>query len=212
MGVFMRPQFTGYARLRSRYGAFFIDALLFLVLWYLGALFAGSFGFEFNRWNAIALLAAYFGLLPATPLQATPGKLACGIRIVDVDGAPVGVVRSLARFAASVPSIGLFGAGFLPAAWTRRRQALHDLVAGTIVVTANATHIEAQAPPLPWFARLGACLVVLCSAVLVYVELELYHVVLRKDACVAGKLANVSSCAAGAAPAAASPRSSTSSP
>jgi len=208
----MKRQFTGYAHLRSRYGAFLIDALFFVVLWYLGALFAGSFGFEFNRWNAIALLAAYFGLFPATPLQATPGKLACGIRIADLDGAPIGIGRSLARFLASVPSIAILGIGLLPAAWNSRRQAFHDLVAGTIVVTANATRIEARAPPLPWFARLGVCLVVLCSAALVYVERELYEVVLRKDACVAGKLANVSSCAAGAAPAAASPRSSTSSP
>ena len=133
----MEGKSTGFALLRSRYGAFLIDAMLFLVLWFLGALLAGSIGLEFNRWNALALLAAYFGLFPATPLQGTPGKRACAIRITDTHGARLTLLRSLARFAASIPSIGLFGAGFLFAAFTRRRQALHDLIAGTLVVTSN---------------------------------------------------------------------------
>lgn len=200
MGVFMKVEFTGYARLRSRYGAFLIDIVFFVVLWFMGALLAGSFGFEFNRWNAIALAAAYFGLLPATAMQGTPGKRACGIRIVDAKGAPIGIVRSLVRFAASVPSIGLFGAGFLPAAWTRRRQALHDLAAGTLVVAMNAT-LESDAPALSWPARIATCLVVLASALAVCAGVELYRAVLRRDACVAGNLANVSSCATEGKPA-----------
>jgi hypothetical protein len=118
----MTREFTGYARLRSRYGAFLIDVLFCLVLWFMGALMVGSVGFEFNRWNGIALLAAYFGLLPATPMQATPGKRAFNIRITDLDGKPLTVARSMARFAASIPSLGFLGLGFVIAAWTRRRQ------------------------------------------------------------------------------------------
>jgi uncharacterized RDD family membrane protein YckC len=211
MDVFMARDSTGYAWLRSRYGAFVIDVAFFLALWFMGALVAGAFGFEFNRWNAIALAAAYFGLFPATPLQGTPGKRACGIRIVDTRGEPIGIVRSLARFLASIPSIGLFGAGFLPAAWTRRRQALHDLVAGTLVVGAGA-RVERHAVTLSWPARIATCLVVVSSALLVYANVQVYRTILKREACVAGNAANVSSCAAGGAPAAASRRSSTSSP
>ena len=208
----MTREFTGYARLRSRYGAFFIDVVFFAALWFMGALFAGSFGFEFNRWNAIALLAAYFGLFPATPLQGTPGKRACGIRIVDTNGAQIGVGRSMLRFIASIPSIGLLGIGFVPAAWNSRRQALHDLAAGTVVVQAPIERLDTHAPPASLTERIAVCLVVVGAGAVVYFVADIYHTILRKDACVAGKLANVSSCAAGAAPAAASPRSSTSSP
>ncbi len=207
----MTRESNRFAPLRSRYGAFVIDAAFFLALWFMGALLAGSVGFEFNRWNAIALAAAYFGLFPATPLQGTPGKRACGIRIVDANGKPIGVLRSLARFLASVPSIGLFGAGFLSAAWTRRRQALHDLVAGTLVVGVGA-NVEGDAPALSWPARIAACLAVVASALVVYANVEIYRTVLLRDACVAGNVANVSSCAATGAPAAASRRSSASSP
>jgi len=177
----MTGEFSGFALLRSRYGAFMIDALLFLVLWFLGALLAGSIGMDFNRWNAIALAVAYFGLFPATPFQGTPGKRACGIKITDVRGNRLSVGRSLARFAASVPSLGAFGAGFLPAAWTRRRQALHDLIAGTLVVTLDAA-APAEAPRLSIFARIATCAGVGLSAYAVYLVVAMYHAVLARDA------------------------------
>jgi uncharacterized RDD family membrane protein YckC len=206
----MTREFTGYARLRFRYGAFLIDVLFCLVLWFMGALMVGSVGFEFNRWNGIALLAAYFGLLPATPMQATPGKRAFGVRVVDVHGKPLTPMRSLARFAISVPSIGLLGLGFVVAAWTRRRQALHDLIAGTLVVGLGDVPREA-APPLSWLGRAAVFLVVVSSATVVYANVEIYHAILEREACMRGNAAKAAACAAGA-PAAASPGKSTSSP
>jgi uncharacterized RDD family membrane protein YckC len=191
----MTWEFTGYARLRSRYGAFLIDVLFCLVLWFMGALMVGSVGFEFNRWNGLALLAAYFALLPATPMQATPGKRAFNIRITDLDGKPLTVARSMARFAASIPSLAFLGLGFVVAAWTRRRQAAHDLVARTLVLEANATHPE-EPPRLSWMGRTAACLVVVSSAVAVYANVELYHAILKREACMRGSAANAAGCAA----------------
>jgi uncharacterized RDD family membrane protein YckC len=191
----MTRESTGYARLRSRYGAFLIDVLFCLVLWFMGALMVGSVGFEFNRWNGLALLAAYFGLLPATPLQGTPGKRAFAIRIVDQRGNTLSLMRSLARFATSIPSIGLFGLGFVVAAWTRRRQALHDVIAGTLVVGLGDVPHE-PAPPLSWFGRMAALLVVVSSAVAVYANVEIYHAILKREACMRGNAANAAACAA----------------
>jgi len=190
----MTREFTGYARLRSRYGAFLIDVLFCLVLWFMGALMVGSVGFEFNRWNGIALLAAYFGLLPATPMQATPGKRAFNIRITDLDGKPITVARSMARFAASIPSLGFLGLGFVIAAWTRRRQAAHDLVARTLVLEANAIN-PGEPPKLSWMARIAACLVVISSAVAVYATVEIYHAILEREACMRGNAAKAADCA-----------------
>jgi len=190
----MTREFTGYARLRSRYGAFLIDVLFCLVLWFMGALMVGSVGFEFNRWNGIALLAAYFGLLPATPMQATPGKRAFNIRITDLDGKPLTVARSMARLAASIPSLAFLGLGFVVAAWTRRRQAAHDLVARTLVLEANAIHPD-DPPKLSWMARIAACLVVISSAVAVYANVEIYHAILKREACMHGNAAKAAACA-----------------
>jgi uncharacterized RDD family membrane protein YckC len=189
----MTREFTGYARLRSRYGAFLIDVLFCLVLWFMGALMVGSVGFEFNRWNGLALLAAYFGLLPATPMQATPGKRAFNIKITDIDGKPLTVARSMARVAASIPSLAFLGLGFVVAAWTRRRQAAHDLVARTLVLEANAINPE-EAPRLSWMARIAACLVVVSSALAVYANVEIYHAIVKREACMRGDAANAAAC------------------
>jgi len=191
----MTAELTGYARLRARYGAFLIDVLFVLVLWFMGALLMGSVGMEFNRWNGIALAAAYFGLLPATPLQATPGKLAFRIKVTDLEGKGVTIGRSLVRMLAGVPSIGLLGLGFIVAAWTVRRQALHDIAAGTLVLEVNATKPD-DPPRLTWMTRIAACLVVVSSAVAVYANVEIHHAILKREACMRGNAANAASCAA----------------
>jgi hypothetical protein len=129
-----------------------------------------------------------------------------------MNGAQISVGRSMLRFIASIPSVGLLGLGFVPAAWNSKRQALHDLAAGTVVVETAMERPDAHAPPASLPERVAVCLVVVGAGAVVYFVADIYHTILRKDACVAGKLANVSSCAAGGAPAAASPRSSTSSP
>ena len=63
----------------------------------------------------------------------TPGKMAAGIKVVTVDGGPVGVGRAVGRTAAEwlsamVVLLGYFIAGFAD------KRALHDYIAGTRVV------------------------------------------------------------------------------
>jgi len=65
--------------------------------------------------------------------MATPGKLALGLRVTDLDGRPTGFWRASARYVARILSNLTLGAGYLMVAFTARKQALHDLVAGTLV-------------------------------------------------------------------------------
>jgi uncharacterized RDD family membrane protein YckC len=110
--------------------------------------------------------ALYLGLLPATPLEATLGKRCVGLRICDRSGKRIGLLRSLLRLVAFVPSIGIAGAGFILAAFTPRRQALHDLAAGTFVVNRGAKPDEiAQVPaPVSWMTRIGLVLILVIPA------------------------------------------------
>jgi uncharacterized RDD family membrane protein YckC len=63
------------------------------------------------------------------------GKWATGLRIVRRDGQPVGVGRSLVRHLVGYPlSLLTFGLGFLVAALNSHGRALHDMIAGTVVV------------------------------------------------------------------------------
>lgn len=63
----------------------------------------------------------------------TPGKMAAGIKVVTVDGGPVGVGRAVGRTAAEWLSVMVALLGYLIAGFSDKR-ALHDYLAGTRVV------------------------------------------------------------------------------
>jgi uncharacterized RDD family membrane protein YckC len=66
--------------------------------------------------------------------QATLGKRALGIKVTDNEGRRLRFAHALARwFAAALSYLTLY-IGFLMAAFTERKRALHDIVAGTLVV------------------------------------------------------------------------------
>jgi uncharacterized RDD family membrane protein YckC len=68
--------------------------------------------------------------------QATVGKRLLGIRITNMNGGTISTGQSLGRLLIKNSFSGLFlGIGFLMAAFTERKQALHDFVSSTLVVT-----------------------------------------------------------------------------
>ena len=148
-----------YAPLGSRGMAFILDLVLMSVLDFAVRQAAIALHVPVGHWVLI-VPALYLGLPPATPLQATLGKRMVGLRICDRSGQRIGVLRSLLRLAAFVPSIGILGAGFILAAFTPRRQALHDLAAGTFVVNRGATPAAIIQVPAPVSAmsRIGLVL------------------------------------------------------
>ena len=77
---------------------------------------------------------AYYSLFEASRLQATPGKLACRLRVADEAGRRIGLGRAVGRNLAKFVSALTAGVGFLMVAWTRRKQGLHDLIASTLVL------------------------------------------------------------------------------
>jgi uncharacterized RDD family membrane protein YckC len=86
---------------------------------------------------ALAVVWLYFAAMEASAWQATLGKLVVGVRVTTVDGQRIGygraTARLLAKFGLSLPPLGL---GFVLAGVDARKQALHDKVAGTVVVRA----------------------------------------------------------------------------
>ena len=140
--------------------AFIFDLVLLTVLAFVAAETAIALNTRVTGWIFNIVAALYLGLLPATPLQATLGKRMVGLRICDRSGNRIGVLRSVVRLVAFVPSIGIAGAGFVLAAFTPRRQALHDLAAGTYVVNRGATPEGiAQVPaPVSVMNRIGLVL------------------------------------------------------
>ena len=65
---------------------------------------------------------------------ATPGKMACKIKVVVADGTPVSYSRALGRHFAKWLSSLILGIGFLMAAFDDERRTLHDRICETRVV------------------------------------------------------------------------------
>lgn len=76
----------------------------------------------------------YNTLMHASEWQATLGKRALGIIVTDMEGNRQSMGKILLREIVKLLSILLFFLILLLAAFTSRRQALHDMIGGTIVL------------------------------------------------------------------------------
>ncbi len=94
----------------------------------------------------LSVLIPYFTLLESSRLQATFGKLLLGIKVVDLSGKRISFARATGRFFAKILSGQILLIGYLLAAFTERKQTLHDLLAGTLVVT-NEDVVSAKTSP-----------------------------------------------------------------
>jgi uncharacterized RDD family membrane protein YckC len=83
--------------------------------------------------NFIAAILYYAGL-HASKWQATIGKKLLGLKVVSMQGERISFWRSLGRFLAQSFLSPIFMIGYIIAAFTEKKQALHDLIAGTMVV------------------------------------------------------------------------------
>lgn len=84
----------------------------------------------------------YFSVFESSRLQATPGKLALGIRVTDLEGNRIGFGRATGRFFSKIVSGLILDIGYIMAAFTSRKQALHDMMAGTLVIYVRGQQFE----------------------------------------------------------------------
>jgi uncharacterized RDD family membrane protein YckC len=80
----------------------------------------------------------YYALMESSAQSATLGKMAVGIRVTDLEGARISFGRATGRYFGKFVSAIILMIGFIMAAFTQRKQALHDLMAGTLVIKGKA--------------------------------------------------------------------------
>ena len=76
----------------------------------------------------------YFALMESSKWQATLGKKALGLRVTGMDGQRIGFGRATGRYFGKILSALTLMVGFMMAGFTPRKQALHDMIAGTLVI------------------------------------------------------------------------------
>lgn len=76
----------------------------------------------------------YFSFMESSKYQATIGKLALGIIVTDLGGQKLDFVKALIRNISKIISSCILFIGYIMAGFTEKKQALHDMIAGTLVV------------------------------------------------------------------------------
>ncbi len=76
----------------------------------------------------------YSAFMESSEYQGTIGKMALHIWVTDLDGNRIGFGRATGRFFGKYLSQLILWIGYMMAGWTQKKQALHDMMAGTLVV------------------------------------------------------------------------------
>lgn len=122
----------------------------------------------------------YYSLQESSARQATLGKRVFGIKVTDMQGRRLRFTHALGRWVSASLSHLTSGIGFLMAAFTDRHQALHDLVAGTLVTDrwAFTDHPERQhrRPGAGAIILLGVlCLLVPVGSIIAAIAIPAYQ-------------------------------------
>lgn len=141
------PGRFGYARFRHRAGAAIIDAVL---QWVVGALIGAVYWTLANRlysleyggvWGrfmidwAVGLTINFaYETFFVRRWDATPGRMALGLKLLRCDGSRLSIGRILARELARIPSGLLLFGGYLIVFFSPERRALHDYMCDTCVI------------------------------------------------------------------------------
>lgn len=91
----------------------------------------------------------YFSLLPAWWGGQTLGKRLLRLRVVELTGKPMTVMRSLKRYGGYAAGLATGGLGLLQVLWDPNRQGLQDKAAHTVVLDLRADASPALAPSDP---------------------------------------------------------------
>ena len=93
------------------------------------------FGILFAMFFLIGLYWLYFAGMESSERQATFGKAAMSLRVTDLEGRRLTFGHATGRFFAKIIT-GMIplGIGYFMAGFTEKKQALHDMIAGTLVL------------------------------------------------------------------------------
>jgi len=141
----------------QQYGGFWVrlvalvldNAIVFLILLGAGLCLGilsttiGMDGLLAMVMSAAAILVPflYWPALESSRWQATVGKRVMGLSVADIDGNRLSFVHALLRALARIVSAIPFCLGFVMAAFTGRKQALHDIIAKTLVMRTGPSQL-----------------------------------------------------------------------
>ena len=76
----------------------------------------------------------YFALMESSKNQGTLGKMALSLKVTDLEGNPISFARATGRYFGKILSSMVMMIGYILAGLTEKKQALHDMLAGCLVI------------------------------------------------------------------------------
>lgn len=122
---------TGFGRFAPRAVALFIDLVL---IGFMTTAISGLLGTDSHGVVASVISWLYFAVQESSGWMATLGKRMMGLAVQGVDGRQLSFTQASVRWVARWVSSLALGLGYLLALFTDKRQTLHDLIAGSVVV------------------------------------------------------------------------------
>ena len=133
-------EYSGFWR---RFAAYLVDYLLISVVggiaFFILAAIADDAGAVLGYVLWFVGFFVYFAYMESSESQATVGKIALGIQVTDLEGNRISFGKALGRNVAKILSALILYIGFIMAAFTAKKQALHDMLASTLVVKKGST-------------------------------------------------------------------------
>jgi uncharacterized RDD family membrane protein YckC len=81
-----------------------------------------------------AIWILYYSFMESSKFQASVGKLALGIIVTDTNGNKLDFSKAFVRNICKLISSMIMFIGYIMAGFTEKKQALHDIIASTLVV------------------------------------------------------------------------------
>jgi uncharacterized RDD family membrane protein YckC len=75
-----------------------------------------------------------YAIFESSYLKATPGKIVLGMVVVDFNEKRISFGVATIRYFGKFISSAIIGIGFLMVMFTQKKQALHDIIAKTVVI------------------------------------------------------------------------------
>jgi uncharacterized RDD family membrane protein YckC len=126
-----------YAGFWRRVAAALIDGILVAVVSWIVTAILSAAGDDSGLIGGLITLVgayAYYAGMESSSYQATVGKIALGIQVTDLNGNRISFWRALGRNLAEILSALILLIGYIMVAFTAKKQGLHDMIAGTLVV------------------------------------------------------------------------------
>ena len=133
-----------YAGFWARVAAYFVDYAIVMILFLaiaIGLSFIGDAATIIGMIVFNLIMFLYWPVMESSARQATFGKSLVGIKVTDLNGGRLSFVQSLLRNIAKILSAIPAGIGFLLPVFTKRKQALHDMLAKCLVVRTGPSHL-----------------------------------------------------------------------